>query len=94
MSWILVGEIGAGIVYAIGFFTSLSDILDNGPSLKAYRKKYGHDLGLIVCGFYRGFVTVGWPAFGGLKFGVGAIRDTIRLAFTSKAKDLKKEIDA
>jgi hypothetical protein len=76
--------IGGGIVYAIGFFTSLSDIMDNGKSLKEYREKYGHDLGLIVCGFYRGFVTVGWPAFGGIKFGVGAIRDSIRLAFGRK----------
>lgn len=76
--------IAGGIVYAIGFFTSLGDILDNGKSLKDYREKYGHDLGLIVCGFYRGFVTVGWPAFGGLKFGVGAIRDTLRLVFSNK----------
>jgi hypothetical protein len=76
---IIGATIAGGIIYAIGFFTSLSDILDNGPSLKQYREKYGHDLGLIVCGFYRGFVTVGWPAFGGVKFGIGAIRDGIRL---------------
>lgn len=72
--------IAGGIVYAIGFFTSLSDILDNGKSLKDYREKYGHDLGLIACGFSRGFITVGWPAFGGIKFGVGVIRDSIKLA--------------
>lgn len=76
--------IGGGIVYAIGFFTSLSDVLDNGKSLKEYREKYGHDLGLIACGFSRGFVTVGWPAFGGIKFGVGVIRDSIKLAIGRK----------
>ena len=82
--------IAGGIVYAIGFFTSLGDILENGPSLKQYRQKYGHDLGLIVCGFYRGFVTVGWPAFGGIKFGVGAVRDTVRLAFGNAPKNVEK----
>lgn len=84
MDWILAGYIAGGVVYVIGFFTSLGDILDNGKSLKEYREKYGHDLGLIVCGFYRGFVTVGWPAFGGIKFGVGTIRDTIKLVFSRK----------
>lgn len=79
--------IAGGIVYAIGFFTSLSDVVDNGPSLKDYRKKYGHDLGLIACGFSRGFVTVGWPAFGGIKFGVGVIRDTIKLVFARNNKE-------
>jgi hypothetical protein len=81
---IVCAWIAGGVVYAIGFFTSLADILDNGKSLKDYRAKYGHDLGLIACGFSRGFVTVGWPAFGGLKFGVGVIRDLIKLAFGSK----------
>lgn len=81
--------IAGGIVYAIGFFTSLSDILDNGKSLKDYREKYGHDLGLIACGFSRGFVTVGWPAFGGIKFGVGVIRDSIKLAF-GRSKTVEK----
>lgn len=76
--------IAGGIVYAIGFFTSLADVLDKGKSLEDYRKKYGHDLGLIACGFSRGFVTVGWPAFGGLKFGFGVVRDTIRLIVGSK----------
>jgi len=79
--------IAGAIVYAIGFFTSLSDVLDNGKSLKEYREKYGHDLGLIACGFSRGFVTVGWPAFGGIKFGVGVIRDSIKLAFGSKKNE-------
>lgn len=84
MSWELAGYIAGGIVYAIGFLTSLSDVLDNGPSLKDYRTKYGHDLGLIVCGFARGFVTVGWPVFGGIKFVIGAIGDTINLMIGKK----------
>jgi hypothetical protein len=81
---LITGIIAGGIVYAIGFFTSLADVLDNGKSLKEYRAKYGHDLGLIACGFSRGFVTVGWPAFGGIKFGVGVIRDLIKLALGHK----------
>lgn len=81
----LIGAlIAGGIVYAIGFFTSLADVLDNGKSLKEYREKYGHDLGLIACGFARGFVTVGWPAFGGIKFGVGVIRDAVKLLIGRK----------
>jgi len=82
--------IAGGIIYAIGFFTSLSDVLDNGKSLKEYREKYGHDLGLIACGFSRGFVTVGWPAFGGIKFGVGIVRDAIRLVLGKKPKVVEK----
>ena len=81
----LIGAlIAGGIVYAIGFFTSLADVLDNGKSLKEYREKFGHDLGLIACGFARGFVTVGWPAFGGIKFGVGVIRDAVKLLIGRK----------
>lgn len=81
--------IGGGIVWLIGFFTSLHDVLEDGKSLKEYREKYGHDLGLIACGFARGFVTVLWPVFGGLKFGVGAVRDTIRLILGKEPKEKK-----
>lgn len=76
---VISGIVAAGIVYAIGFFTALSDVLDNGKSLKEYREKYGHDLGLMACGFARGLKTVGWPAFGGIKFVFGVVRDTIKL---------------
>lgn len=76
---LVTGIVAAGVVYAIGFFTALHDVLENGKSLKEFREKYGHDLGLAVCGFSRGFTTVGWPVFGGLKFGVGLIRDLVKL---------------
>lgn len=76
--------IAGGIVYAIGFFTSLSDVLDNGKSLKEYREKYGHDLGLAACGFGRGFKTVLWPVFGGVKFGFGLVSDSIKYVVGAK----------
>lgn len=82
----------AGIViWLIGFFTSLHDVLENGKSLKEYREKYGQDLGLIACGFSRGFVTVLWPVFGGLRFGVGIIRDLIRLVMGKEPRTKKND---
>jgi hypothetical protein len=87
---ITVAWIGGGIIYVIGFCTSMNDVLENGPSLEDFRKKYGKDLGVTLCGFHHGFKAVGWPAFGGLMFGYGLIRDTIRLTLGKTPKNNEK----
>jgi hypothetical protein len=84
------GEIAIGIVYMIGFFTSLHDVLENGPNLEDFRKKYGKDLGVTLCGFHHGFKSVGWPLFGGIMFGFGLIRDTYRVVLGKAPKTVEK----
>lgn len=69
-----------GIVWTIGSFTTLSDLLKNGNSLEEYREKYGHDLGMLVCCTYRGMMIAAWPVMGLGGFGIGIIRDSIRLS--------------
>jgi len=68
-----------GIAYVIGFFTVLHDVLDNGKSLEQYREKYGKDLGMALCTFYRALWPTFWPCTGFLAFLVGLVRDTVRL---------------
>lgn len=85
LAWIF----GGGI-YLIGFFTSLHDVLENGPSLEDFRKKYGKDLGVTLCGFHHGFKSLGWPLSGGVLFGFGLVRDTIRLLFGKTPKNVEK----
>ena len=87
---ITLAWIAGGVVYVIGFFTSLHDVLENCPSLEDFRKKYGKDLGVTLCGFHHGFKSVGWPAFGGLMFGYGLVRDTVRLMFGKAPKNIEK----
>lgn len=80
MSWfVIIGLIIVGLVYAVGVFTTLGDLLDNGKSLKDYRGKYGKDLGLLICCTYRGLMIFAWPLMGGVGFLIGLIRDTFKL---------------
>lgn len=68
-----------GIIWLVGSATTMSDLLDNGKSLKEYREKYGKDLGLLVCCTYRGGMIAAWPVMGLGGFGIGIVRDTLRL---------------
>ena len=89
MDWTTLGYVAGGIVFVIGFFKALHDVLDNDPDLADFRKKYGKDLGVTLCGFHHGFKSVGWPLFGGLMFGIGLIRDTVRLVLGKKTEEEK-----
>ena len=80
------GIIVGGIVWFIGSWTTLADLLDNGKSLKEYREKYGHDLGMLICCTYRGLMIAAWPVMGLGGFGVGLIRDSIRLVTKRPSK--------
>ncbi len=73
-----------GIIWLVGSVTTMSDLLDNGKSLKDYREKYGKDLGLLVCCTYRGGMIAAWPVMGLGGFVIGTIRDTFRLVKGNK----------
>jgi hypothetical protein len=79
-----------GLIWLIGSGTTLSDLLDNGKSLKQYREKYGHDLGMLVCCLYRGGMVAAWPVMGLGGFGVGLVRDSVRL-ITGRPKNIDNE---
>lgn len=83
-TWITGLVILGALVWVIGAGTTLNDLLENGMTLKDYRKKYGHDLGLMICCWSRSLSIVGWPAMGGVRFAVGVIRDSIKLVFGKK----------
>lgn len=89
-TWLIVVLVFAGIVWAIGAFHYLDEMLENGKSLRDYRKKYGKDLGMLVCIFHRSFTVLVWPIWGTGGFLVGVVRDGIRLAFGSTPADLDK----
>lgn len=73
-----------GIIWLIGSITTVSDLMDNGKSLKEYRELYGHDLGMLACCSYRGLMVAAWPVMGLGGFGVGLVRDTIKLFFMGR----------
>lgn len=73
------GLILVGLIWLVGSYTTLCDLMDNGKSLKDYREKYGKDLGLLICCTYRGLSIFAWPLVGGAGFITGLIRDTIKL---------------
>lgn len=75
-----------GLVWLIGSGTTLNDLLENGKSLKQYREKYGHDLGMLVCCSYRGGMVAAWPVMGLGGFGVGLVRDSVRMLMGRKPK--------
>lgn len=80
MSAWLIGLIVLGAaIWLVGAFTVTGDLLENGKSLKDYREKYGHDLGLLICCTYRGAAIFAWPAVGFVGFIFGTIRDIIKL---------------
>lgn len=80
MTWEIVGYVVGGVFYLVGFFASCSSLDDNGPHMKDFRQKYGKDLGLMFGSFHHAAITAGWPAFGGVKFLIGVVRDVVRLA--------------
>lgn len=85
-----IGLIIAGIVWIVGSATTLHDLLENGKSLKEYRAKYGHDLGMLVCCTYRGMMIAAWPVMGLGGFFVGIIRDSVRLLMGHKPVTVEK----
>ena len=85
-----IGLIIAGIVWLVGSATTLHDLLENGKSLKQYREKYGHDLGMLVCCTYRGMMIAAWPVMGLGGFFVGIIRDTTRLLMGRRPQVVEK----
>lgn len=80
MSWLVIGVIIiAALVWVVGSITTLTDLMDNGKSLKDYREKYGHDLGMLICCTYRGLMIFAWPIMGVFGFTTGLIRDIFKL---------------
>ncbi len=75
-----------GLIWVIGSGTTMHDLLENGKSLKEYREKYGKDLGMLVCCTYRGGMIAAWPVMGLGGFGIGIVRDTLRLFKGDKNK--------
>lgn len=75
--WTILIIVGA-VVWLIGSIVSLNDMLKTGKSMDDYRKKYGHDLGFLVCCAYYGLMVAAWPVMGLGGFGVGLIRDSVR----------------
>lgn len=69
------------LIWLVGSYTTLCDLMDDGKSLKDYRLDYGKDLGLLICCTYRGLAIFAWPLVGGVGFIFGIIRDTIKLVF-------------
>jgi hypothetical protein len=88
-NWEMFGVVLGALVWAIGAFTTMADLLENGLSLRDYRKKYGKDLGLLVCTWYRSLAIVIWPVMGLGGFFVGIVRDTIKLFFGKPTEDTK-----
>jgi hypothetical protein len=81
VNWEIVGYIVGGVFYFVGFCVACSSLDDEGPHIKDFREKYGKDLGLTLGAFHHAAITAGWPAFGGIKFVLGIVRDSIRLFF-------------
>lgn len=84
-NWEMFGIVLGGLIWAIGAVTTLGDLLENGLSLKEYRQKYGKDLGLMVCTWYRSLAIVIWPVMGFGGFFIGLVRDTVKLFFGKTA---------
>ncbi len=82
LAWIV-----GGVIWLVGSFTTLNDLLEHGKSLKDYRERYGKDLGLLVCCTYRGGMIAAWPVMGLGGFGIGIIRDTFKLVKGDKKND-------
>lgn len=78
------GVVVGGIIWMVGSATTMSDLLENGKSLKDYREKYGKDLGLLICCTYRGGMIAAWPVMGLGGFGIGLVRDTFKLVKDDK----------
>lgn len=75
-----------GLIWVVGAFTVMGDLLDKGKSLDKYREEYGKDLGLLICCSYRGAMIFAWPVMGFGGFLLGIIRDSIRLVIHGTKK--------
>lgn len=87
MNWEIAGYVVGGIFYLVGFFVAASSIDDDGPHTKDFREKYGKDLGLMLAAFHHAMITALWPAFLGVRFVIGVMRDSIRVAFGKKVAE-------
>lgn len=76
-----------GLVWLVGAYTTLADLFETGKSLADYRKKYGKDLGMLICCIYRGLMIFAWPVMGIGGFLVGLIGDTIKLVIGKQTID-------
>lgn len=88
---VTAGIVVGGGIYVIGSITTLNDLLKNGKSLDDYRKKYGKDLGMLICCTYRGGMVFAWPVMGLVGFSYGLVRDTLRLMRGKGPKGTEKE---
>lgn len=85
MSWfVIIGLSVVGLIWVIGSFHALDDLLENGKSLKDYRAKYGKDLGFLICATYRGMWFTIWPVVGLAGFIFGVFRDLFFYKGTTK----------
>jgi hypothetical protein len=75
------------LIWVYGACVAISDLSNNGKSLKDYRKKYGKDLGMLICIFYRSLMVFVWPVMLVGGFGFGVVRDTIRLVTGKNTSD-------
>ena len=79
INWTNAAIAAGALVWLIGAGITLGDLMENGLSLRDYRNKYGKDLGLFICTWFRSLSVVAWPAMGGVRFVFGLIGDSIRL---------------
>lgn len=86
---IIAAWIVGGLIWAIGSLSTLHDILDHGTSMADYRKKYGHDLGMLICCTSRGATIAAWPIVGLGGFGFGIVRDSVRLLMGRGPKNIE-----
>lgn len=86
----VAGYVVGGLFYVVGFGVACNSIDEDGPHIKDFRAKYGKDLGLSLGTFHHATVTAAWPAFLGLRFIVGVMRDALRLILGKGPKNLEK----
>jgi len=82
--WEIAGMVVLCIFYAIGMAHTADFVMERGMSMDDYREKFGNDLGLLLCIWYRSLAISFWPIMSGLRFGVGVVKDTYRLVFHKK----------
>lgn len=80
------------IIWFIGAIVSIEDYANNGKSLKKFRKKYGHDLGLLLFIWNVVLRIIFWFPFLILSFVFGLIRDTFRLIMPAKKVEDNEQV--
>jgi len=93
MFWITIAIIAGGIFWAIGAVTVSDDVIEH-RSLDGFRSKYGKDLGLLLCALYRSFFITVWPVAFFAKFGIGIVRDVIKLVLGKTDKSAATDLEA